>query len=130
MAEFQLYVKTSSFVSHIEEKYINSNDPHFLDDFPNSIKKLWIDLYENGFVEIEDVNSVVLWLKALSEIGYTFPGKTTTFEETSMSEKNNFSGGKSLYELSSNYIAKLYNGSPFLNSTCIENSTGNVYRNF
>ncbi len=75
MAEQQLYEQTKAFVSHIIENYVNNTDENYLDDFPNSIKKLWIDLYENGFVEIEDVQSITLWLKALSDVGYKFPGK-------------------------------------------------------
>ena len=120
MAEHQLYVQTKSFVSHIMENYINKTDENYLEDFPSSIKRLWIDLYENGFVEIDDVNSVILWLKALSDVGYKFPGKQNPVQIPSISKvsRNLFSGGKTLYELSANYMAKLYNGSSFLESEC------------
>ena len=88
MAEHQLYVQTKSFVSHIIENYVNNTDENYLDDFPNSIKRLWIDLYENGFVEIEDVHSVILWLKALSDVGYQFPGKIKSVQKASISEES------------------------------------------
>ena len=57
MAEFPLYVKTKSLITHILNKYTNNASQNYKDDLPKSIEKLWIDLYEYGFVEIEDVHS-------------------------------------------------------------------------
>jgi hypothetical protein len=37
------------------------------------MEELWIDLYECGYIEINDVKVVQLWLSALVEIGYEFP---------------------------------------------------------
>lgn len=37
------------------------------------MEELWIDLYELGYIEIDDVLSVQLWLRALSQAGYDFP---------------------------------------------------------
>lgn len=37
------------------------------------MEELWINLYEYGYIEEEDVTSVQLWLQALHEVGYEFP---------------------------------------------------------
>jgi len=132
MAEFPLYVKTNAIISHILSKYTNNPNQNFLDDFPKSIKKLWIDLYEYGFVEIEDVNSVILWLEALSSVGYEFPGKSTSGKTKEISEEHEafLFGGNDLYTLSKKYITKHYNGLTYLKSTCIKNKAGNNFKKY
>jgi hypothetical protein len=37
------------------------------------MEKLWIDLYEHDYIELEDVYAVQYWLGALKQIGYIFP---------------------------------------------------------
>lgn len=37
------------------------------------MEELWINLYERGYIEIDDVHLLQLWLAALVEIGYSFP---------------------------------------------------------
>lgn len=37
------------------------------------MEKLWVALYERGYIEVEDVRAVQLWLKALLLAGYRFP---------------------------------------------------------
>jgi hypothetical protein len=126
-AELPLYVKTKSLISHIMEIYIKSKDNNFMKDFPKSVQQLWIDLYEYGFVELEDVESATLWLKALSQVGYEFPSSLKVNErknKISGEHKRLLSGGKTLYELSRKYMDKLYQGKHYLNSTCLFNNAG------
>ena len=44
-----------------------------VEDLPRAVEGLWADLYERGFVEIEDVYLVQRWLRALMSVGYKFP---------------------------------------------------------
>ena len=46
------------------------------DTIPSRMEQLWIDLYEYGYIEEEDVTYVQLWLQALHEVGYEFPALT------------------------------------------------------
>ena len=57
-AELPLYRKSKAFASLVVDKYVKKKNQNFLEDFPKSIEELWIDLYERGFVEIEDVRLV------------------------------------------------------------------------
>ena len=53
-------------------KWINwahTDKPEYL-DLPDIIESIWIDLFERGFIEIEDVYLVQLWIQALIDIGY------------------------------------------------------------
>ncbi len=126
MAEFPLYTQTKSFVSYILKNYTKNENQNCLDDLPKSIKYLWINLYEYGLVEIEDVQSVMLWLKVLSSIGYIFPGKVTSREKTeiSLDHKRFLSKGKNLNEISKKYLTDKYNGMTYMTSTCIHNQAG------
>jgi hypothetical protein len=110
------------------KNYIRAEDNDFMQDFPKSIRQLWIDLYEHGFVEIEDVKLITLWIKALSQVGYKFPNsesETGTTTRMSGEHKRLFAGGKTLYEFSRKYLDKLYRGNHYLNSTCLFNIAGN-----
>ena len=52
------------------------------------MEDLWIDLYEFGFLELDDIQSVQLWLETLLEMKYPFPysraATTTTKTATSI----------------------------------------------
>ena len=126
MAEFPLYTQTNSFVSHILENYIKNENQNCLGDLPKSIEYLWINLYEYGFVEIKDVQSIILWLKALSSIGYIFPGKVASGEATEISSEHKrlLRGGKNLNEICRKYMRNKYNGLTYMSSTCIRNQAG------
>lgn len=43
------------------------------DSIPERMEELWIDMYERGYIEIDDVFAVQMWLKALIQVGYKFP---------------------------------------------------------
>ena len=40
--------------------------------FEKIVESLWIELYERGFIEADDVTNMQLWLIALSEVGHKF----------------------------------------------------------
>jgi hypothetical protein len=65
-AEGDLYIKAerlSEFVSDWKTS---------LPSVPARMEALWIDLYERGYMEIDDVKMVQLWPGALVQIGYHF----------------------------------------------------------
>ncbi|KAL9178473.1 hypothetical protein ACHAXT_003803, partial [Thalassiosira profunda] len=66
-AEHDLYEKAEKLIEYLREW--DSSD----DTVPARMESLWIDLYECGYIEIEDVFSVQLWLQALAQVGYDFP---------------------------------------------------------
>ena len=70
-AEYPLYSKSTALVNYL--KSIQIFEVHNL---PQSIEKLWIDLYERGYFEYEDVLHIQNWIQALLDVGYEFP-KTT-----------------------------------------------------
>ena len=126
-AELPLYVQTKALTSHIVENYINNKAQTFLDDFPKSIEQLWIDLFERGFVEVEDVHLVQLWIKALTQVGYQFPGTPSSHKSgagVSSQHLKLLNGGKTLLELSDELTKKMYQNSSYLDSTCLHNSAG------
>ena len=43
------------------------------DTVPRRMEQLWIDLYEYGYIEEDDVFAVQMWLEALRQVGYEFP---------------------------------------------------------
>jgi hypothetical protein len=58
--------------------------------FPNNylparMEQLWIDLYERGYIELEDVRVVQLWLGALQQVQYEFPTTTSSTTTTGTS---------------------------------------------
>jgi hypothetical protein len=61
-------------------------------------------------VEIEDVQSIMLWLKVLSSIGYIFPGKVTSGDtkEISLNRKRFLSRGKNLNEIFNKFECSIF----------------------
>ena len=87
-AEEDLYYKTSSLLQFLNDwtythtSTDNDNDDNDNDDNDNNeiqiqlqsyMECLWIDLYERDYIGIDDIQSMQLWLLALTEIGYIFP---------------------------------------------------------
>ena len=127
MAELPLYVQTKALTTHIIENYNNNSTQNFLHNFQESIELLWIDLFERGFVEAEDVRLVKLWIKALTQVGYQFQGNSNSKSETagvSSQHLRLLNGGKTLKQLSVELTDKLYRNYSYLNSTCLQNSAG------
>ena len=70
-AELDLYFKAGKLVEFLNEW----NSAFMKSDItiPARMERLWIALYERGYIELEDVRFVQLWLAALEESGYSFP---------------------------------------------------------
>jgi len=67
-AEHDLYAKSSKLVEFLQ----NWDEPS-ANSVPERMEKLWIDLYEHDYIELEDVHAVQFWLGSLKQIGYAFP---------------------------------------------------------
>jgi len=118
-AELPLYIQGHAFASHVVEQYLTKKDP--VEDLPKSIEELWVDLYERGFVEIEDVFLVQRWLKTLHDIGYKFPNTKNSQSVVYAEQVKIASVGSTVQELSKAYYAEYYKHSSFRTSTCIHN---------
>ena len=59
-----------------EEEVENTNDDRTsaaLLPLPARLERLYVDLFERGYVGISDVHAAQLWLKALVDVDYPFP---------------------------------------------------------
>ncbi len=66
-AELDLYFRSGSLIQFLDE-WKGSGD-----NIPERMENLWIDLFERGYIEENDIKMVQLWLLALIEAGYDFP---------------------------------------------------------
>eukprot|EP00979_Chaetoceros_neogracilis_P008868 scaffold1987_cov236-Chaetoceros_neogracile.AAC.8 len=66
-AEQDLYDKSGKLIEHLSQW----DSDH--DTVPERMLELWIDMYERGYIEIDDVYAVQMWLGALAQVGYEFP---------------------------------------------------------
>lgn len=66
-AEGDLYHKTEALVEFLSTW--QSTAPHIA----TRMEELWIDLYERGYIEIEELAALQHWLAALKSINYDFP---------------------------------------------------------
>ena len=119
-----LNFKAKALTSLIVNNYINNNSINFTSNLSKSIELLWIDLYERGFIEIEDVHLAKLWLQALEQVGYQFVGKPVETSDFTEEHLKLLSGGKTMQKLSEEYTEKLYQGFTYLDSKCIQNQAG------
>jgi Protein of unknown function, DUF288. len=67
-AEQDLYEKSGKLL-----EFLQNWDEQSANSVPERMEKLWIDLYEHDYIELEDVYAVQYWLGALQQIGYAFP---------------------------------------------------------
>ncbi|KAL7561098.1 hypothetical protein ACA910_009665 [Epithemia clementina (nom. ined.)] len=68
-AEEDLYFKTRALLN-----FLRNWKNEEARKIPARMEALWIDLYERGYIEENDVYLAQLWLGALVEVGYCFPG--------------------------------------------------------
>ena len=69
-SEQDLFTKAHHLIKWINRAHIDK--PGYL-DLPDVIESVWIDLYERGFMGMEDISLIQEWLQVLVEIGYKFP---------------------------------------------------------
>ena len=68
-AEQDLYLKTSALVNVVSGIHKMNN----FTNVPTAVEEVFITMFERGFIEVEDVFHVQLWLEALIDVGYEFP---------------------------------------------------------
>jgi len=113
--------------SLISGHYLKIKDP--ITDLPSEIESIWIDLYERGFIEIEDVHLAHKWIEALKSIGYKFPKtKTVTMPDVKL-QKSLILSGKSLSELNSDFVRNLNGEGEVLNSKCPDSYPSLIFAN-
>lgn len=65
-AELPLYTQTESLLKYLEKWNMTS------DGLPNRLEELYIDMYEKGIVEMQDVQLAQMWIQDLQSVGYSF----------------------------------------------------------
>ena len=71
-AEIPLYTRSARLVSYLVSTYVKSQtfmSPSLIE----TIEALYIDMYERGYVEEDDVFNIQEWISTLIKIGYKFP---------------------------------------------------------
>ena len=123
-AELPLYLQGRALVSHISTSYLNNSTFTLGNNLPKAIEDIWVDLYERGYIEIEDVYLAQQWLKTLLQIGYKFPRSSETAVDTS-SASDIFlklaNSGHSIRELSETYMQTTYYNATFKTTKCLMN---------
>jgi len=67
-AEHDLYMKSGKLIDFFSGWEPQGEGGYDL--IPARMEQLWIDLYERGYIEIEDVTAAQIWLGTLVQIGY------------------------------------------------------------
>ena len=67
----ELYTKTSKLLEFLSTWKPDREAAETL--LPARIERLWVALYERGYIELDDVHAMQEWLATLLEIGYKFP---------------------------------------------------------
>ncbi len=91
-AEQDLYTKSGKLIEFLSEW--DSDD----DTVPMRMEKLWIDLYEHGYIEIDDVHAVQSWIGALYQIGYKFPQLKRRFRNVVVMGQFNYADSESIVD--------------------------------
>ena len=70
-AEQDLYTKVASLLERV--KVLSSLLAHKKTPLPEAMELVWVDMYERGFIELDDVTFLHNWIEALGAVGYKFP---------------------------------------------------------
>lgn len=92
IAETDVYRKSGKLVEFLS-KWDSDHD-----SIPERMEQLWIDLYERGYIEIEDVVNVQMWLAVLSQHGYEFPPLKRRFRNVAVMGQFNYADSEHLYD--------------------------------
>lgn len=71
-AEHDLYFKTGVLLEFLRDWESDIEDA----PLPAQMERLWVALYEHGYIELDDVLQIQRWLLALIQSGYKFPVST------------------------------------------------------
>ena len=72
-AEIPLYRKSSFLTSYLVKNYMNENSFKRYCSFIELLESLWIDMYERGVIDKDDVFNIQEWIGDLIKVGYRFP---------------------------------------------------------
>lgn len=89
-AELPLYTKAASLTTYLSENYAYT-DRNKKQSFITMLENLWIDMYERGHVEEDDVINIQEWIAILLNIGYKFPAFPESNDESSVSQTSKYS---------------------------------------
>ena len=82
-AEQDLYLKSDALVLLLRELQEHNN----FTDMPDAIESTWIAFYERGYIDIQDVYLIQLWITSLLLVGYEFPFlEDTSTQQTAFRE--------------------------------------------
>lgn len=65
--EMDLYKNTRQLIDFLSAWDSQANT------IPKRMQDLWVDLYEHGYIEIDDVYLMQKWIESLLQVGYQFP---------------------------------------------------------
>ncbi len=82
-AERHLYERSGSLVNYLLNEWEYNNSEAVLE---GAWERLYIDLYERGIVEWEDVRLAQMWAAALNSVGYQFPSYTPSLNPTATAD--------------------------------------------
>jgi hypothetical protein len=91
-AERDLYDKSGKLI-----EFLSAWDSDH-DNIPGRMEQLWIDLYERGYIEVEDMYAVQMWLGALVQAGYNFPTIKRRFRNVAVMGQFNYADGPSVVD--------------------------------
>ncbi|GFH62185.1 hypothetical protein CTEN210_18661 [Chaetoceros tenuissimus] len=94
-AEQDLYSKSGKlleYLSNWDMKTYNYTHPQF--DIPHRMQQLWINLYEHGYIEKDDVFYMQEWIGTLLQFGYTFPKLKPKHRNVAVMGQFNFADNK------------------------------------
>ena len=94
-AELPLYLKSLSLA-----KFVTNSNETRVDQYknmPQAIESLWIDLYQRGYIELEDVTNIQKWLQVLCDIGYNFPSLNNTKSSNILIENKSRTSNENIF---------------------------------
>ena len=89
-AEIPLYTQANKLVSYLMENYANTTAKRRY-TFIEIMEYLYIDMYERGFIEEQDVLNIQEWIVALLKIGYRFPSINSSYSNKRKKIERNIS---------------------------------------
>lgn len=92
-AEDDLYKKSGKLV-----EFLSQWDNAEADTIPKRMEELWIDMYEHGYIEEEDVHAVQSWLGALEQMGYKFPELKRKYRNVAVLGQFNYADSPTLVD--------------------------------
>ncbi len=93
-AEQDLYVKSGKLVEFLSEWDSEEEG----DTIPKRMERLWIDLYERGYIELDDIYAVQMWLGALHQAGYKFPELKRKFRNVAVMGQFNYADSPTIVD--------------------------------